>query len=669
MTTSMQPARPIRTARPARAAQAALAAALCLAPALAPAAFAAKDGKLKAKDMLLQRGWPEITAEEKALQEVEFAKGAPAVRILEYREHEWDGLRTLRTRWFHRTKILTEDGVEEHGNFTYILGSGVRIGKLEARTILPDGTVLDAKDGINQGVDDDGMRTVVIAFPQVRAGAILDLDAQFYADGIFGVEPWDLQETIPVLETRLVLQPPPGLRFRNAAMHMPPERAAPNFSFNVAGGLKAHAWYAQDVPPLPDLAYLPPLPDISQRLFVIVEQYKDEVVFVPIAKDWPSWNERVHGYWKDWFKKPHAQVEALAKQVAGDAADPTAKAEAIRAALRERFRVSVNDYYYPPDDLSPDEVLAEGSGNSSRLAGLAVLMLRAVGVEADLAAIRRRSDGILPIEFPMERMLNDMIVRYAGDRFFAPAAEIHASQLPFDCSGIVAMPIDGTADRPVPIPDFKAAENRVQRSFDGAISADGELTGTATMTFHSVAGAEWRRLLGARSGDERNELVRKRLRRHMPGLELTSLEVDGMEDATAELVIRAGVAVPGYASVAGKRLIFNPNLFSRMDPADWAPEERAIQVDLESAFENDDSVTIAMPEGVADIQVPNAVEYPAGVVGTYETGYGKRGNDLVAKRLMRLEMFRFPPQSYPELRRWFAGIAAVDEQPVVLTLP
>jgi hypothetical protein len=48
--------------------------------------------------------------------------------------------------------------------------------------------------------------------------------------------------------------------------------------------------------------------------------------------------------------------------------------------------------------------------------------------------------------------------------------------------------------------------------------------------------------------------------------------------------------------------------------------------------------------------------------------YEKRGNTLVLKRNMQLNVYRFPVQSYPGLKRWFGDIAAADEKPVVVQL-
>ena len=80
--------------------------------------------------------------------------------------------------------------------------------------------------------------------------------------------------------------------------------------------------------------------------------------------------------------------------------------------------------------------------------------------------------------------MNDMMVRIpdgrGGHLFFSPASDIHVTQIPFDCSGVVAFPFDGEADQPVPVPDFKPEENQVRRMVRATLDAEGTLAATST---------------------------------------------------------------------------------------------------------------------------------------------------------------------------------------------
>ena len=192
---------------------------LILAVLVLPAQAAGKD-KVKARDLMLPRGFPDVTDEQLALTEVPYAKGAPAVVLMEAKQYEWEGLEFVRDRYFRRLKILSEDAIEDYGSFQYELYGNWRVKEVDARTILPDGTVVNAKEGINREKSEDGIQVIQISFPQVQVGAILDLDIKLVSES-WTIAPWTIQEWIPILETRFVLLPPLGLRFRIAPARLP----------------------------------------------------------------------------------------------------------------------------------------------------------------------------------------------------------------------------------------------------------------------------------------------------------------------------------------------------------------------------------------------------------------------------------------------------------------
>jgi hypothetical protein len=631
-------------------------------------AHAAKD-KVKARDMMLPRGWPEVTAEQLALTEVPYAKGAPAVVLLEAQEYDWEGLEIKRDRYFRRVKILTEDAIEEYGSYQYTLYGDWRVGEVDARTILPDGTVVDAKEGINREKSDDDIQVVQISFPQVQVGAILDLDIKLNSQGV-AVDPWTIQEWIPILETRFVMKPPLGLRFRIAPARLPAEKSQPDFSINIAGGKKGFIWYLRDVEPLPDIAHLPPVEDVSQRLFIILQQYRDQNSYFAIAPDWKTWGELRAEGWDDWFKKGHSKVDALARELAGNEAGPVEKAEAIRLGLRDRVRTThVSRFCYKD---TPDEELESGSTSTGGAAALATLMLRSVGVEADLATIRRRSDGIVPLEFPIPGLMNDLMVRIpdgeGGHLFFSAASDLHVTKPPFDFSGVAAFPFDGEADRPVPLPDFGAQDNQVRRMVRATLSAEGSLAATSSETYRGIAAEIWRNRLADETEQERRDRIERALQADLPGLVLNSVEISSLDDSSRDLVLKCDWEVEGFATSAGKRLIFNPNLFERVAVADWAPETREFDIDLEWNREVIDTLLIRLPDGVKDVTAAEPLNLTLDPIGMHQASYEHRGKTLVAKRRHRVNSYRIPARYYPDLRQWYSQIAAVDEKPVVVEL-
>lgn len=638
---------------------------ICLA--LATTAATAKK-KSKTGDLLLQPGFPPISDEQRTLTEVPFAKGAPAVVLLDAEQDEWDqGLKFRRVDRYRRIKILTPDGVETYGDFSITMLGDWRVKKVEARTILPDGTVIDAGDSVFREKSDTGRQEIRVAFPQVQPGAILDLYLLYHGSP-WTVPFWRVQQELPVLESRYVMKPPRGLRFRQVPFRMPPESGEPQTA-QYGAGLRAYVWRFDDVEPLPREFHAPPVDEIAAKLILILESYKDDLQYIPIATDWKSFIEDRREYWEDWLGKGHGQALALAREVVPAEGTPLQKAEAIRQAVRDRVRV---DYLWDfPVYDNADQVLENGSGASADLAGLCAAMLRSVGVAADLVAIRRRDEGVIFREIPIPGMLDDMLVRVpgpSGPAYFSPAAELPAGRLPWDCTGLLAVPYAKGADGPVVIENLEAGDNRVERTARASVTAEGALEGHSEHRFHGVAAESLRRSLRNMDADARRERIRQRLGRFMPGVELVSAGIENLEIVEQDLVITCEWRVPGYATRAGSRLIVNPNLFARVSAEEWAAQRRTFPVYLERPYERIDRITLELPEAVTAVEAPEKTDLDAGPAGFYRASAQQDAKTLRLDRHLRVNLYTFDAKEYPQLRSWFTSMAEADDRPAVLKL-
>ena len=264
-----------------------------------------------------------------------------------------------------------------------------------------------------------------------------------------------------------------------------------------------------------------------------------------------------------------------------------------------------------------------------------------------------------------------MLVRIptdSGPVFFSPVSDIPVGLLPWDCTDLYAIPYDGKSGAPVKVPDFKAADNKTVRETEASLDVTGSLSGKSIETYRGVSAERWRRRLRGEEADDRKATLHDHLRVHMPGVQVTSFDIVNLEDDSKELQIKTEWTAQGFATSAGNRLLVNPNLFSRMSATDWAPAKRQYQIDLGSNYEDAETVTIKLPVGATDVTLPSPSAMNAGPVGLFETSYQRGDGKVVASRHMRLEMHRFPVESYTGLKRWFADIAASDDKPVVISM-
>ncbi len=642
--------------------------AACVLAAVAAVPGASAKGNPKPGKLYPYDGYPELASWERTLTKVPFAEGAPAVVLLEAEQNRWEEVNRIRTDYFRRVKLLTDGGVADYADFSYELLGSWRVKKVSARTVLPDGTEVDASEGVfRPKSSDNDLQVVKIAFPRAEKGAILDLHITTEIDSPF-VPPWIIQQEIPVMKSEFVMVPPIGLKFRKVLFSWD-ENKEETHKVRVADKNATFFTY-QSVPPVPDVPNRPALEEIAAKLVIIVDSYKDELNYVALASDWKEFIKRDSDWASDWIKSRHSDATDLARNVVGDATAPLAKAEAIRKALREKVRVEYASNGCMRD--GPDKLLAEGSGTTTDVALAAAAMLQAVGVKTTPIEYRRRSQGLIPPDFPIPSLLTDTLLRIDGGRqpvYFSPASDLPAGRLPWYAQGVLGVPLDGAGDKPVEIPDFPARDDRTERSTTATLSADGRISGETGTVFRGVAGERLRRALHDLDEDGRRAYVRDRMQAWIPGLQVTSLELRNLDDATLPFALKCGWEADGYVTAAGKRLLIDPFLFSRIRADDWPPTDRAVPVDLGAAYEVVDKLSLKLPDGVADVTVPEGRDLNAGPVGLYVTTLSAADGTLSAERHMRLDIYRFPTQSYTSLRRWFADIAASDESTVVVTLP
>lgn len=256
-------------------------------------------------------GFPELTEADRTITDVPFDPGAPAVVLLEAVRYRWEDIDRIRSDYYRRVKILNASGASEHADYQVTYRGAWRIKEVEARTVLADGTSVDAASGVFVEKSKETKREELrIAFPQAAVGTILDLHVVTMVD-VTQVPPWRIQGDLPVLRSEFLFRAPPKLRFRKLLFSMG-ENKGTERTWGVPGQ-RMTAWTWENVPTLPDVPNRPPDAEIAGQLFLIVESYADSGLYYPVTSDWKSYLRSNSDYLKEWLKRGHARAAALAR--------------------------------------------------------------------------------------------------------------------------------------------------------------------------------------------------------------------------------------------------------------------------------------------------------------------------------------------------------------------
>ena len=211
-------------------------------------------------------GWEEITPEEKALTEVSFSPGAPAVILKQDVRFRFSGDFTPSRLEFHRRlKILKEEGREAGAVFLPSFDF-LRISNLEGRTVLPDGTVIPlSRDAVSRKGYSPyyGGEMVSFVMPGVVPGAIVDYAYHVNTDQLFWRQML-FQDRLPMLISRISYVIPRRTNF-DWRYFGPRELVAAHDL--VTGARTVTLEFAlKSVPEIPEEPSSPPLADRSARI-------------------------------------------------------------------------------------------------------------------------------------------------------------------------------------------------------------------------------------------------------------------------------------------------------------------------------------------------------------------------------------------------------------------
>ena len=677
------------------------------------AAFAAEQERYTFRDTLLSlASLPPLADADRTGPAPALAKDAPAVVLLKTRQDEWlrrGALQVHRRIFFRRVKLLTAAGVEQYGSYRFTLPDPLfHLEQVDARTILPDGAVVDAGANIHREASPQGYRMVVVTYPQAKPGAVLDLMYSVWTDNEdYGslcqnpyVPPQWFSERLPVAEAHYVYKVPDGVAWRSEVRMVPLNAMSAGDVIvgrndNLAGApTRGYVWIFRDIAPIPDEPNAAPHEDMSAALYIVPINYPgvDRTCVVP--KTWKELSDEYDFLTKAWERRKPTEARKLAREVAENLKTPLEKVEAVRAALASRVHVSRNGD--PEMYKSADDTLAGGVASSIDLALTAMTMLREVDVEATPVYFRRRETGTQQPMLILFDLYNDVVLRIGTDKgpvYWAPASELPPGVLPFAARGVPAVVADGKAKTPVGLPAPLAADNVVETKTAARLDASGNLAAKTTFACRGEAAAVWRQALRGRSDVQRRELLKEFLggtatahadeqtleRQLRPQLAETlwgsvaSAEVDAVEpggplDGVAlDFSFVVSWRADAFAAHVGNRLAFGVSPLHPIDAADWAANGRYNDVALGAARLLTDQIEIELPPGAADVQAPDAVAVE-GQYGAFESSAKAEGGKLVVKRSLRLDQTTIPAEAWFAARPWFRGVAAADEAKTLVSI-
>jgi hypothetical protein len=618
--------------------------------------------------------WQPISPEELKMTSVPEAPGAPAVYLYRQVDRKDQGRSNTEYNYL-RIKILTEEGRNYSNVEIGYPRQQATISNIRARTIHPDGTILnfDGKVYEQTVVKSKTLKYLAKTFtmPDVQVGSIIEYHFNYdFADGYVYDSNWILSEELFTKKAVFTLKPyerfavqwnwPAGLPTGTDPPKQGPDKVVRMTAVNVPG------FKVED--------YMPPENELKFRVGFV---YSEENFESNEDKYWKSFGKKQSGRVESFVDKRKAMEEAVSGIVSASDS-PEMKLRKIYARCQQ-----VRNLSYEPRKAGEEEkreklksianvedLWKSGYGSGSDITWLFLGLARGAGFEAYPALVASRAEYFFSPKRMNSKELDANIVGVklnGKDVFFDPGAAFAPyGILPWFEAGVQGRRIDKEGGSWIETPLPESSVSRVERKAEMKLTDDGSLEGKVTVTYTGLEAYALRTEERNEDDTARKKLLEDRMKEAVPAaIDLELKKQPDWKNANEPFLVEYEMKVPGWASGAGKRALLPVGLFSAPEKHMFEHASRVFPIYFAFPFQKIDDVSIELPLGWQVGSVPKPVDQDAKAAQYTLKAEGTNGS-LHLKRTIRCDLFILPAEKYPVLRTFYQLVRSGDEQQIVL---
>ena len=582
-----------------------------------------------------------------------------------------------------RIKVFTDRGRESQSKidipFGNLYGTETKIKDIAARTIKPDGTIVELKK------EDVFERTIVkasglkvkaksFAIPAVEPGCIVEYrwrEVRVQRDANY--VRLQFQRDIPVQRVKYFVKPFPfeGLSMRSITLH----GSNPQFSKEKDG---FYSTTMTNMPAVHEESRMPPEDQV--KTWMLLFYTRDEKL--DPEKYWVDIGKRVYENTKS-LMKPNDDVRQMATSLTADAKTDDEKLKRFFDFCRTKIKntsddasgLTADDKKKLKENKSPADTLKRGSGTGADIDLLFAAFATAAGLDARIVLESDRGDIFFDQSLLNAYFLQPSNIAVHIDnswKFFNPGYNyIPIGMLRWQEEGEMALITDPKEPVWVRTPMSEPEKSLVKRRGKFTLLEDGTIEGDVQIEFTGHFSVQQKEENDADSENQREESLKDELKNQMSTAEVSNIRIENVTDPAKPFIYAYHLRISGYAQRTGKRIFLQPALFQHGISPLFSKSERTYPIYFHFPWSEDDEVMIDLPSGYSldNADAPSA--FSGGQISDYKPSLGvtKDGKTLVYKRNFFFGgagTILFPVNSYAQLKNYFDVLHKQDNHTVTL---
>lgn len=572
-----------------------------------------------------------------------------------------------------RIKIFTERGREKHSKIDIPYISGVKIKDVAARTIKPDGSIVElAKQDIIEKtvVKVSGMklRTKTFAFPGIEPGAIIEYKwKEVISNSSANNLRLQFQRNIPVQTITYHIKPAGKMTVDVRAFNMDePQFETEKNGFRVTT--------VTNMPAFREEPHMPPEDNV--RSWAMVKYYS----IFSLLLGYPMLASQVYTGFAP-YMKVDKEIKAKAAEITAGATTDDEKLQKIFDFVRTNIKNTQDENSgFTEDQIEklkenkkPSDTLKRGVGPGIDINLLFAALVNAAGMEARVALLPDRGQRLFDpsVQIPGALRPSNIAVRFGTSwKFFDPGLQyITPGMLRWQEEGVDALIAD---ERPIwtRTPLSPPEKSKEKRTATLKLDENGTLEGDVTVEYTGHLAVERKRLNDEDSPTQREENLKEMVKNRLSSAELTNIVIENATDPVKPFVYKYHVRIPEYAQRTGKRLFFQPGYFHKGVEPMFSAGTRRYPIYFHYPWSEQDEITIQLPKGYildnADRPAPinagiSKLEVKMGISNDQTTLHYNR-SFFFGQR----DVLLFTVDKYEVLKRLFDEVSKADNHMITL---